>query len=139
MICPRCGYANAPSDDTCARCGNALLPGGTLVQERRWVSVVFFDLSRFTEYALAHPLEDTWQAANNALQAAAGHARLFGGHIDKFFGDGFLAVFGVPRSQESDARAALEAARTMVASSPLPGRAGVASGLVLRTRCRSAG
>lgn len=133
MVCPRCGYANAPGDETCARCGNALLPGGNFVQERRWVSVVFFDLSRFTEYALAHPLEDTWAAANTALQSAAGHARLYGGHIDKFFGDGFLSVFGVPRSQESDARAALEAARAMVSSSPLPGRAGVASGLVLRT------
>ncbi|WP_318778192.1 ATP-binding protein [Meiothermus sp.] len=103
------------------------------MQERRWVSAVFFDLSRFTEYALAHPLEDTWQAANTALQTAANHVRLYGGHIDKFFGDGFLAVFGVPRSQESDARAALEAAQAMVASSTLPGRAGVASGLVLRT------
>jgi class 3 adenylate cyclase/tetratricopeptide (TPR) repeat protein len=97
------------------------------------VSAVFFDLSRFTEYALAHPLEDTWQAANTALKTAANHVRLYGGHIDKFFGDGFLAVFGVPRSQESDARAALEAAQAMVASSTLPGRAGVASGLVLRT------
>jgi len=133
MICPRCGYANAPSDETCARCGNTLLPGGSFAQERRWVSVVFFDLSRFTEYALAHPLEDTWQAANNALQSAANHVRLFGGHIDKFFGDGFLAVFGATRSQEFDAKAALEAARAMVNSSPLPARAGVTSGLVLRT------
>lgn len=133
MVCPRCGYTNAPGDENCAHCGNALLPSSGFIQERRWVSVVFFDLSRFTEYALAHPLEDTWAAANTALQSAAGHARLFGGHVDKFFGDGFLSVFGVPRSQESDAKAALEAARAMVASSPLPGRAGVASGLVLRT------
>ena len=133
MICPRCGYTNAAGEESCARCGNTLLPGGTFVQERRWVSAVFFDLSRFTEYALAHPLEDTWQAANTALQTAANHVRLYGGHIDKFFGDGFLAVFGVPRSQESDARAALEAAQAMVTSSTLPGRAGVASGLVLRT------
>lgn len=133
MICPRCGHTNVAGEESCARCGNTLLPGGTFVQERRWVSAVFFDLSRFTEYALAHPLEDTWQAANTALQTAANHVRLYGGHIDKFFGDGFLAVFGVPRSQESDARAALEAAQAMVASSTLPGRAGVASGLVLRT------
>jgi class 3 adenylate cyclase/tetratricopeptide (TPR) repeat protein len=133
MVCPRCGYANAPNEESCGRCGHALLPGSNLVQERRWVSVVFFDLSRFSEYALAHPLEDVWQAVNTALQTASNHVRLFGGHIDKYFGDGFLAVFGVPRSQESDAKAALEAARAMVASSTLPGRAGVASGLVLRT------
>ncbi len=133
MICPRCGHSNAASEENCARCGNPLLPGGGFIQERRWVSAVFFDLSRFTEYALAHPLEDTWEAANTALQNAANHVRLYGGRIDKFFGDGFLAVFGVPRSQESDAQAALEAARAMVSSSTLPGRAGVASGLVLRT------
>jgi len=133
MLCPRCGYTNAAGEEICVRCANVLLPGGTFVQERRWVSAVFFDLSRFTEYALAHSLEDTWEATNTALQTAASHVRLYGGHVDKFFGDGFLAVFGVPRSQESDAQAALEAARAMVASSTLPGRAGVASGLVLRT------
>ncbi|RDI95515.1 adenylate/guanylate cyclase [Meiothermus sp. QL-1] len=133
MICPRCGHSNAAGEEICAHCGNTLWPGGSFVQERRWVSVVFFDLSRFTEYTLKHALEDAWEATHNALQAAASHARLYGGHVDKFFGDGFLAVFGVPRSQESDAQAALEAARAMVASSPLPGRAGVASGLVLRT------
>ncbi|MDX2006845.1 MAG: AAA family ATPase [Meiothermus sp.] len=133
MVCPKCRYTNAPDEENCVRCGTPLMPGGSFVQERRWVSAVFFDLSRFTEYALAHPLEDTWQAVNTALQSASNHVRAFGGHIDKFFGDGFLAVFGVPRSQESDARAALEAARLMVGSSPLPSRAGVASGLVLRT------
>lgn len=133
MICPRCGYSNAPTDESCGRCGTTLLPVNAFIQERRWVSSVFFDLSRFTEYALAHPLEDTWQAANTALQAASNRVRQFGGNIDKYFGDGFLAVFGVPRSQESDARAALEAAKAMVSLSPLPARAGVASGLVLRT------
>jgi len=133
MICPRCGHNNVDGEEVCARCGNTLWPGGSFVQERRWVSAVFFDLSRFTEYALAHPLEDTWEAANTALQTAANHVRLYGGRIDRFLGDGFLAVFGVPRSQESDARAALEAAKAMVAASTLPARAGVASGLVLRT------
>ncbi len=117
----------------CDRCSAPLSAGASFSQERRWVSVVFFDLSRFTEFSLAHPLEDTWKAANSALQIAANHARRFGGQIDKFLGDGFLAVFGVPKSQDSDATAALEAAKAMVDGSPLPARAGVASGLVLRT------
>ncbi len=133
MVCPRCGHSNPEGEESCLQCGAILRPGGGLVQERRWVSALFFDISRFTEYTLKHPLEATWEATNEALQAAASHVRLYGGHIDKFFGDGFLAVFGVPRSQESDAQAALEAARAMVASSPLPSRVGVASGLVLRT------
>lgn len=133
MICPRCGHSNPEGEESCLRCGAILRPGGGLIQERRWVSALFFDISRFTEYTLRHPLEVTWETTNEALQIAASQVRLRGGHIDKFFGDGFLAVFGVPRSQESDAQAALEAARATVASSPLPSRVGVASGLVLRT------
>jgi class 3 adenylate cyclase len=102
-------------------------------QERRWVSVVFFDLVRFTELTLANPLEDSWRLVDEALQLAASQVRVFGGQIDKFLGDGILAVFGVPTSQESDAKAALQAARAMIEASPLPARVGVASGLVLRT------
>lgn len=129
--CPRCAYANPPQADFCVRCGTPLHPAYT--QERRWVTVLFFDLSRFTEYLLAHPLEDTWRTVDGALQQAAQEVRDRGGTVDKFFGDGLLAVFGAQRSQENDAEAALEAARSMVASSPLPARVGVASGLVLRT------
>jgi class 3 adenylate cyclase len=102
-------------------------------QERRWVSVVFFDLVRFTELTLANPLEDSWRLVDEALQSAASQVRIFGGQIDKFLGDGILAVFGIPTSQESDAKAALQAAKAMVEASPLPARVGVASGLVLRT------
>lgn len=129
--CTRCGHPNPPQADFCVRCGTPLHPAYT--QERRWVTVLFFDLSRFTEYLLAHPLEDTWRTVDGALQQAAQEVRNRGGTVDKFFGDGILAVFGAQRSQDNDAEAALEAARSMVASSPLPARVGVASGLVLRT------
>lgn len=41
MICPRCGHTNTEGEELCVRCGNTLLPGGSFVQERRWVSAVF--------------------------------------------------------------------------------------------------
>ncbi|HEU4740794.1 MAG TPA: AAA family ATPase [Meiothermus sp.] len=130
MRCPDCGHAHSHNTGDCAWCGSIGEHGP--VHERRWVTVVFFDLSRFSEFALENPLEITWKAVRHSLSEAAAQVRRHGGHVDKYLGDGLLAVFGAPRSRENDAQAALEAALTMVTKSPLPARAGVASGLVLR-------
>lgn len=124
MRCPDCGQVHPYPTGDC--------PNAAPVHERRWVSVVFFDLSRFSEFALENPLEITWKAVRHSLSQAAAQVRRYGGHVDKYLGDGLLAVFGAPKSREDDARAALQAALSMVAGSPLPARAGVASGLVLR-------
>lgn len=136
MRCTDCGH---PSNDA-GNCGcgsNYVFASRSnsehdLVHERRWVTVVFFDLSRFSEFALENPLETTWKAVQRSLSEAATQVRRHGGHVDKYLGDGLLAVFGAPRSRENDAEAALQAALAMVTGSPLPARAGVASGLVLR-------
>ncbi|WP_158531601.1 MULTISPECIES: adenylate/guanylate cyclase domain-containing protein [unclassified Meiothermus] len=127
MRCPDCGHYVYDAGN--CGCG---ISEHALVHERRWVSVVFFDLSRFSEFALENPLEITWRAVRRTLSEAATQVRRYGGHVDKYLGDGLLAVFGAPRSRENDAGAALEAALAMVTGSPLPARAGVASGLVLR-------
>jgi class 3 adenylate cyclase len=72
-------------------CGRAL--GVFLPAERRFVSVVFFDLvgssQRFRE-----GLEAAYQALQGVLEEAARIAREHGGFVHRFLGDGVLVLFG---------------------------------------------
>jgi class 3 adenylate cyclase/tetratricopeptide (TPR) repeat protein len=99
-------------------CGRAL--GVLLPAERRFVSVVFFDLVGSS------------QRFREGLEAAR-IAREHGGFVHRFLGDGVLVLFGAPRARGREPWRALEAALGMVRASPLPARVGVASGEVLWT------
>ena len=125
-----CGQKNPPEARFCMACGRALEV--LLPAERRFVSVVFFDLvgssGRFRE-----GLEAAYQDLQEALEEAARTARAHGGFVHRFLGDAILALFGAPRARGREPWRALEAALGMVRASPLPARAGVASGEVLWT------
>jgi class 3 adenylate cyclase/tetratricopeptide (TPR) repeat protein len=125
-----CGQKNPPEARFCMACGRAL--GVLLPAERRFVSVVFFDLvgssQRFRE-----GLEAAYQALQGVLEEAARIAREHGGFVHRFLGDGVLVLFGAPRARGREPWRALEAALGMVRASPLPARVGVASGEVLWT------
>ncbi|MEO0491357.1 MAG: adenylate/guanylate cyclase domain-containing protein, partial [Cyanobacteria bacterium J06659_2] len=58
-----------------------------------------------------------------------------GGWVDKFMGDGMLAVFGAPRTSENHAEQALQAAQVILDSmqrlSPLPIGIGLHSGSIV--------
>ncbi|MCS6867415.1 MAG: adenylate/guanylate cyclase domain-containing protein [Thermus sp.] len=123
-----CGQKNPPEARFCMACGRAL--GRVLPQEKRWVSVVFFDLvdssRRFQE-----GLNTAYQHLQEALEEAARRVRAKGGFVHRFLGDGILALFGAPRARGKEPWHALEAALEMVRASSFPSRAGVASGEVL--------
>ncbi|WP_413217551.1 AAA family ATPase [Thermus oshimai] len=125
-----CGQKNPPEARFCMACGQAL--GVTLPRERRWVSVVFFDLVGSTR-GFQKGLHPTYEAVQETLTRAAQAARAHGGHVHAFPGDGVLVLFGAPRARGLEAHRALEAALAMVRGSPWPARAGVASGEVLWT------
>ena len=85
----------------CGRCG-APLPSAPDLEERRVVTVLFCDLAGFTARSDRADPEDV-----RALLRPY-HARLryeierFGGTLDKFIGDGVMAVFGTPVAHEDD-------------------------------------
>lgn len=78
--------------------------------ERRRVTVLFCDIRRFTPLAFAHPPEQVVAYLNRYFSMACEAVGLHGGMVNKFIGDGLLAVFGAPESMPDHAAAAARAA-----------------------------
>lgn len=85
--------------------GAADLHGG-----RRQVTVLFADIRGFTAFAEQKPPELVVQVLNRYLSAMAEAVLLHGGMVDKFLGDGIMALFGAPLPDEAHADAAVRAA-----------------------------
>jgi adenylate cyclase len=85
-----------------------------LAGQERTIAVMFADLRTFTgiaeqklPYDLVFLLNSYFEAVGEAIVGA-------GGEVDKFIGDGVMALFGVESGPEEGCRQALAAARSMV-------------------------
>jgi len=78
--------------------------------ERRQVTVMFVDVRDFTPFAEANTAEDTVARLNALFEIVVPAVVDAGGHVNKFLGDGALAVFGAPNDLADHADAALNAA-----------------------------
>jgi adenylate cyclase len=78
--------------------------------ERREVTVMFVDVRDFTPFAEANTAEDTVARLNALFEIVVPAVVDAGGHVNKFLGDGALAVFGAPNDLANHADAALNAA-----------------------------
>ena len=81
--------------------------------ERREVTILFVDVTNFT--AASHTLdsEDVYEFINVAMSTLVEVVRQYGGTIDKFTGDGLMALFGAPVAHENDPERAVRAALQM--------------------------
>jgi adenylate cyclase len=79
--------------------------------ERREVTVMFVDVRDFTPFAEANTAEDTVARLNALFEIVVPAVVDAGGHVNKFLGDGALAVFGAPNDLADHADAAVNAAR----------------------------
>ncbi|MAY98646.1 MAG: adenylate/guanylate cyclase domain-containing protein [Nocardioides sp.] len=100
------------------------------------VSVLFVDVRGFTTYAESVPAPQVVETLNGLFAEMVPVVEAFGGHVDKFIGDGLMAVFGAPETQVDHADRALEAARMIVdavhlGSTGLRVAAGINSGRVV--------
>jgi adenylate cyclase len=78
--------------------------------ERRKVTVMFVDIRDFTPFAEAHTAEDTVARINALFEIVVPAVVDAGGHVNKFLGDGAMAVFGAPNDLADHADAAVTAA-----------------------------
>jgi adenylate cyclase len=86
---------------------------GYLQGTEREIAILFVDLRAFTRLAESRLPYDVVFLLNRYF-SAMGHAiEEAGGHIDKFIGDGIMALFGIEGSAAAGCRQSLEAARLM--------------------------
>ena len=78
--------------------------------ERREVTVMFIDIRDFTPFAEANSAEDVVARLNALFEIVVPAVVDAGGHVNKFLGDGALAVFGAPNDLADHADAAVKAA-----------------------------
>jgi adenylate cyclase len=78
--------------------------------ERRTVTVMFVDVRDFTPFAEAHAAEETVAHLNALFEIIVPTVLDAGGHVNKYLGDGALAVFGAPNELDPHAEAAVAAA-----------------------------
>ncbi|MFA6435266.1 MAG: response regulator [Elusimicrobiales bacterium] len=81
-----------------------------LKMERCELTVLFADLRGFTAMANELAPEEVQEILNSFLEVMVAGIEEAGGMIDKFLGDGFMALFGAPFRQKDHARRALAAA-----------------------------
>jgi adenylate cyclase len=79
----------------------------------REVAVLFADLRSFTGISEHKLPYDVVFLLNRYFEAMGGAIESVDGHIDKFIGDGVMAVFGIRRPIDEACRRALAAARAM--------------------------
>ena len=88
--------------------------GTDLKGEAVEVTVLFLDVCNFTSFAEETEANAVVAELNRLFEAAVPCVHDHGGHIDKFVGDGLIAVFGAPERMPDHARRAVDAARCIV-------------------------
>ncbi len=75
--------------------------------ERRWVTVMFADISGFTAMSENMDPEDLTRLAENCFAMMERIILKYQGTVDKFMGDCVMALYGVPKAIENAARNAV--------------------------------
>src|SRR5437773_2823539 len=134
-ICASCGASNQPGEKFCGGCGVALTAGpatapprspatytpkhlaekiltsrSALEGERKQVTVLFADVKGSMELAEQMDAEAWSEIMQHFFNILAEGVERFEGFVDKFTGDGIMALFGAPIAHEDHARRACYAA-----------------------------
>lgn len=103
--CRSCGSALVAGASVCGICGEPTAP-----PERKLVTLLFADLTGYTELCSKLDPEDVHDFVRPAMTALRRVVESYGGTVPQMQGDGFMAVFGAPVGHEDDAARAAQAA-----------------------------
>jgi ABC-type transport system substrate-binding protein/class 3 adenylate cyclase len=78
-------------------------------RQRKLATLLFADIVDSTRIGLHMDPEEILEIMDQALKRLAGPIEENGGHVTRFMGDGFKAVFGFPIAHEDDAERAIRA------------------------------
>src|SRR6266536_3137720 len=135
MRCQACGFENASGIKFCGECGKPLsetsktpppsdprsytpkhlaekilTSRAALEGERKQVTVLFADVKGSMDLAEKVDPEEWYRIMDRLFQILSDGVHRFEGTVDKFTGDGIMAIFGAPIAHEDHARRACYAA-----------------------------
>jgi adenylate cyclase len=93
-----------------------LREGTSLAGEEVEVTMMFIDIRDFTGFSERHTAPEVVATVNRLWERVVPVIHAHAGHVDKFIGDGLLAVFGAPRRIDDHADQALAAALEITAA-----------------------
>src|ERR1700757_3324395 len=109
VVCRSCGTELPPNSKFCNECGAAVATA-TTPAEYKQVTVLFADVVHSMDIAAAVGAERLREIITELVNRATAVVQRYGGTVDKFTGDGIMAVFGAPVALEDHAiRACLAA------------------------------
>ncbi|GAG37333.1 unnamed protein product, partial [marine sediment metagenome] len=137
IVCPECGNINPLGSNFCNGCGHDLTEAksappidysqpqsytpkfladkilttrGSIEGERKLVTVLFADVANYTSISEKLDPEEVHQIMDGCFKVLMDEIHRYEGTIDKFTGDGVMAIFGAPVAHEDHAQRACYAA-----------------------------
>jgi adenylate cyclase len=118
-LCPTCGTELRATARFCDGCGSPVASNRS-VGERKQVTVLFTDVVGSMTLAATLDPERLQEIMHELFNRAAAVVQHYGGTVDKFTGDGLMALFGAPAALEDHAlRACIAALEIQVAAKEL--------------------
>ncbi|WP_424741851.1 ATP-binding protein, partial [Mycobacterium sp.] len=134
VSCGSCGTELPPDSRFCNKCGAPITPAAPSAEYKQ-VTVLFADVVHSMDIAATVGAERLREIMTDLVNRAAVVVQQFGGTVDKFTGDGIMAMFGAPTALEDHAiRACLAALGVQEAAKQLAREVQTLDGVDLRLR-----